>query len=359
MMVHVTTSLPEGGQPADIVVNLWDENGNLYWQSYGFGGTEAVVDVFLWQGGTYYVGVSAYPNEFYDPNVPASGWTLGGEGDYRLEISLDKRADPTGPVGGGGQPIAQLSGQGQWRHTTGLPDGGNQIERTSINAWIDSSGVAHGVMTWDDVLNTLPGGGGKGITGYNWVMRVDTLVIDGNSAFVEGVIIVSNHYPADVGGRKGFFVVDNGPGNLDTIDGIPLYSGNFTIRMAVGVGTASGSDFIAGAAPGAGGDSSSMLALALALADIDTAGLDAALLSELATDEALTTPVAPAQRGLECALAHWAPRHSLHVAPSFARRLSDPNYLDRLTGLDALLDRLLTDPEISRSPALSQVAVAS
>src|SRR5262249_51969022 len=177
-ILTATTSLPTGGTPVDTVLTLFDSSGNRLMQTGSLtGNSDSQLQYTFATHGTYYLGVAGGPNSFYDPNTAGSG-SIGGRGDYCLVLDLVKLVKA--PVGGSGQHIQQVTGHAIWTHTTGVPFGGQNINQVSINAWLDASGVAHGTMTWITTAQTLPGGGGRQISGFPYIMRVDTLIIIGN-----------------------------------------------------------------------------------------------------------------------------------------------------------------------------------
>jgi hypothetical protein len=225
-VLTATTSLPTGGTPVDTVLTLYDSAGNYLSQGYPQGNSTSQLQYTFPAHGTYYLGVSAVPNYSYDPNTAGSG-AIGGRGDYSLTLSLDKLVNA--PVGGGGQHVQQVTGHAVWHHTVGLPSGGQHIDQVSINAWLDAGGTAHGTMSWITTAQQLPGGGGQAISGYPWAMRVDTLVIIGNTAHIEGVVVRSGQVPENVGSRVSWDVVVNGDGG-DLLNGEVVDGGHFTIH---------------------------------------------------------------------------------------------------------------------------------
>jgi hypothetical protein len=88
-LLRARTSMPPGTTSLDTILRLFDANGNElafndddpvnpYYSSLSFAITTA---------GTYYFGVSAYPNDSYNPATAGSGGA-GGTGDYRLDLAL-------------------------------------------------------------------------------------------------------------------------------------------------------------------------------------------------------------------------------------------------------------------------------
>jgi hypothetical protein len=101
----------------------------------------------------------------------------------------------------------------------------------SILAWEDETGV-HGIATW---LNEFPTIGNPDLSGWQWVIDVDTLVpLSENEATVGGVIIQDNKFPWNEGHHILIHrIKDNGQGAddpPDTIFGVPILGGNFRVR---------------------------------------------------------------------------------------------------------------------------------
>jgi hypothetical protein len=227
-VLTATTVLPSGGTPVDTVLTLFDASGNILAQTGSMtGNSDSQLQYTFPTKGTYYLGVSGGPNYYYDPNTAGSGY-LGGHGDYTLILGLDKLVKS--PVGGGGQHVQQVTGHAVWHHDVGLPGGGQHIDQVSINAWLDAAGTAHGTMTWTTVDHQLGDNGGNGQSkGNPYAMRVDTLIIIGNTVHVEGVVVRSGQSPGAIGSRVSWDIVDNGNGG-DLLNGEVTDGGNFTIH---------------------------------------------------------------------------------------------------------------------------------
>ncbi len=103
---------------------------------------------------------------------------------------------------------------------------GSMFQQISVNAYIDANGIVQGHMTWEGD-NGLPGGRNNPSNPY--IMDVEELIVDGNTAYVLGVVIASPM--GEVNGQYFFFsFTDNsGTGLPDEIDGIPIDAGNFTV----------------------------------------------------------------------------------------------------------------------------------
>jgi hypothetical protein len=225
LVLTVSTSVPAGGTSVDIVLGLYDSSGNYLAQGYPNGDGTTTFQYTFPSHGTYYIGVSAAPNYYYDPNTAGSGY-IGNHGDYRLDVRLDKPVNA--PVGGSGQHVQAVTGHAVWHHTVGLPSGGQNIDQVSINAWLDASGAAHGTMTWSAVYHGLPDQGNHS-QGNPYTMRVDTLVIIGNTVHVEGVVVRSGQAPGAIGSRVSWDIVIDPNGN-DFLNGERTDGGGFTIH---------------------------------------------------------------------------------------------------------------------------------
>ncbi len=83
------TSYPLGGLPMDTVVRLFDAFGNQLALNDDSNGTlYSQLRVTIPATGTYYIGVSGYPNTAYSPLL--AGSNLGGDvGSYNLDLNLD------------------------------------------------------------------------------------------------------------------------------------------------------------------------------------------------------------------------------------------------------------------------------
>jgi hypothetical protein len=225
------TSYPGSGLTADTILRLFDSQGRQLAMNDDTNGLYSRIDAVIPQSGSYYVGVSAYKNFFYDPNVEGSGadgnFALG---DYRLDLRLE--GDVLDPQGS--KPLQFLRGHGFWNQVTGVPYGGNFINEISINAWTDSGGVVHGSATWiGGVEHVVPGKGGRTITGAPWFLDVTSFVrINANTVFVEGIVTHSGQEPADVGTIVQWTVRDlgqSGNDERDTVNDMPLEGGNFRV----------------------------------------------------------------------------------------------------------------------------------
>ncbi len=95
----------------------------------------------------------------------------------------------------------------------------------AVDAWLDDDGVAHGAMTWvGGVPQVQPGGPAD-----PWLIDVNAIYFDGNTAVVFGVVTHSV-FPEDIGSVVIFAFTDNsGTGQPDEIDGVPIEAGNFTV----------------------------------------------------------------------------------------------------------------------------------
>ena len=149
-------------------------------------------------------------------------------GDYTLGLTLNAQ-----------EAGHSVQGHAIWDKTVGLPDGGQAIDQTSINASTDASGTAHGTMTWTGPYQSLPGHGGPGDP---WIINVDTLIVVGNRAYISGIVSQAGQHP--VGLRVTFVVIDNGnggsgpadefavsdPDQVGELNFVPSLGGNLKVR---------------------------------------------------------------------------------------------------------------------------------
>ncbi len=77
-----------GGSTLDSYLRLFDGQGNEIANNDQFDGTDSLIDFFVSTGGSYYIGVSGFPNTSYDPNVAGSGVTQS-TGVYDLNIDVE------------------------------------------------------------------------------------------------------------------------------------------------------------------------------------------------------------------------------------------------------------------------------
>jgi hypothetical protein len=223
-------SYPGSGVVADTILRLFDASGRQVALNDDTVGQYSRIDTVIPETGTYYVGVSEYGNFFYDPNVAGSG--AGGifdGGGYRLDVRLQGDVEDAQ----GSKPKQFLRGHAFWNQTTGVPFDGNFINEVSIIAWIDTGGVAHGSATWiGGFQRTVPGKGGRTLSGYPWIADITRFVRVANTVFVEGVVTQSGQSPSDVGRVVQWIVDDLGTGaseDRDMVNGMPIEGGNFTI----------------------------------------------------------------------------------------------------------------------------------
>ena len=91
------------------VVRLFDSSGNELINNAFGNGTYSRFQYQLAGAGTYYVGVSGYPNYSYNPAVANSGYSYQSLGDYHLDLSL---ATPVADAAGDTIATAQATGLG-------------------------------------------------------------------------------------------------------------------------------------------------------------------------------------------------------------------------------------------------------
>lgn len=77
--------LPSG---FDSYLRLFSATGEELASNDQFNGPDALIDFFVTTGGTYYIGVSGFPNDDYDPTLPGSGQSQS-TGIYNLTIDVE------------------------------------------------------------------------------------------------------------------------------------------------------------------------------------------------------------------------------------------------------------------------------
>lgn len=95
------TSLPPTGTAVDTVLRLFDANAHelAFNDDFNLNVVDDHYSQFTFTftvAGTYYVGVSGYPNYNYDPTAGGSG-VDGDTGDYRLDLTMVSPANPLVP----------------------------------------------------------------------------------------------------------------------------------------------------------------------------------------------------------------------------------------------------------------------
>jgi hypothetical protein len=91
--LSATTSLPSGMTSMDTEIRLFDSAGNqlAFNDDIGGGNLYSHLDYVFSVTGTYYLGVSGYPNAGYNPTISGSG-VPGSVGDYTLSLALTPTA---------------------------------------------------------------------------------------------------------------------------------------------------------------------------------------------------------------------------------------------------------------------------
>ena len=121
-------------------------------------------------------------------------------------------------------PAVALAGGSVRGHGEVLNPGLSPSQIT-IDAWLDHNGVAYGTATWiGDVVPGHPGGPAD-----PWLIDVQDIIFDGNTAYVFGVVAHSV-FPEDIGFPVYFSFTDkSGTGEPDEINFTPIVAGNITV----------------------------------------------------------------------------------------------------------------------------------
>jgi hypothetical protein len=130
---------------------------------------------------------------------------------------------------------SEVFGSGFRRTSSGAADGSTSFTHVAVNAWLDESNVAHGLVTYQgDVSWPLPAEGRPQFPGgpsIPWLIAVTAIdFYDGTTAYVQGVV-VNSPWPGDVGNPVGFLFTDNsGTGDPDLLSGVPIEAGDYTVQ---------------------------------------------------------------------------------------------------------------------------------
>ncbi len=123
---------------------------------------------------------------------------------------------------------AQTSVQGHGKVLNDEPFSDAEI---SVNAWLDTNGVAHGTVVWvGGTTPRRPGGPAD-----PWLIDVTQIIFDGNTAHVFGVVVHSV-FPEEIGIEVPFDFTDNSrtgqPDEMGVFGGasVPIVAGNVIVR---------------------------------------------------------------------------------------------------------------------------------
>ena len=146
--LSATTSAVSGKTSMDTMLRLFDAVGNQLASNDDAGGLYSYINYTIPNTGYFFVGVSGYPNNSYDPKVSGSG-TPGDTGDYQLLIELSPA--PTGIVRGS-----------VWNDVDG--DGSKGMHEPGLSEWqvfvdLNENGVLdpdepYAYSSFDDSLTT-------------------------------------------------------------------------------------------------------------------------------------------------------------------------------------------------------------
>jgi hypothetical protein len=122
-------------------------------------------------------------------------------------------------------PVVALGG-GSVRGHGKLPEPGLSTSQVSVDAWLDDNGVAYGTVGWiGDVTPAQPGGPAD-----PWLIDVQDIAFDGNTAYVYGVVVHSV-FPEDIGTVVVLTFTDNsGAGEPDEINSMPIVAGQIMVN---------------------------------------------------------------------------------------------------------------------------------
>ncbi len=89
-LIHaeITAQNRSGGSTLDSYLRLFDGLGGEIAANDQFNGQDSLIDFFVSTGGTYYIGISGFPNSQYNPNIAGSGVSQAN-GVYDLSIDVE------------------------------------------------------------------------------------------------------------------------------------------------------------------------------------------------------------------------------------------------------------------------------
>src|SRR5262249_21829121 len=143
-LLTAITSLPTGGAPINyITMRLFDSSGSQLAIIFSGSNSTSRIDYQFAAGGTYYVGLSGYPNTNYDPNVAGSGtpYFTPATGDYQLSLTL---VTPVADAAGDSIATAQATNlgpsDGTFSATTKIGDGLYPLKDVDLYQFNPSAG---------------------------------------------------------------------------------------------------------------------------------------------------------------------------------------------------------------------------
>lgn len=127
----------------DSYLRLFDANGEELANNDQFNGRDSSLDYFVTTGGTYYIGVSGFPNFDYNPKVAGSGQSQS-TGVYDIAIRYERVADDRLVVASdlsGPKPIPAVGTQGTMTDTLTVTDA-RAIKDLNLRLDLDHTYVA-------------------------------------------------------------------------------------------------------------------------------------------------------------------------------------------------------------------------
>jgi len=137
-----------------------------------------------------------------------------------------------GSLGAGEAAAQSVQGNGIVKRSHGAVDGANYFSKVTVNAWLDDEGVPQGMISWQgDFPQTLPPNTPANTGGPSdpYILEVTDLYVEGNTAWVGGIVIASTQGHAN-GGYASFVFIDNeGTADPDYLNYWPLDAGDYHV----------------------------------------------------------------------------------------------------------------------------------
>lgn len=133
----ITASIAAQSLPSpsnlDSVLRLFNANGQQLAFNDQYNGKDAFIDFFVTTGGSYYLGVSGFPNTAYNVNVGGSGASQS-TGSYNLTIGVDLVEDDRITFGPSPSDPIDIPGQGTITDSIFIPDNRQVLD---VNVHLD------------------------------------------------------------------------------------------------------------------------------------------------------------------------------------------------------------------------------
>jgi hypothetical protein len=205
--VTLQTMQPAGAAAMDTYLRLFDAAGNLLAANDDSGSYYSLIANFtLAAAGTYYVGVSGYPNSGYDPNVGGSG-APGSAGDYQLAVTLS--APVAAPeINVTGKSVSIVDGDASPGTVDGTDFGGQNVTSGSVTKTFTITNTGSGALNLNGPIQVVAADGAAGANDFTVTAPPASSIAAGGSTTLQ---ITFN--PSASGLRRAKIVIANNDGD--------------------------------------------------------------------------------------------------------------------------------------------------